>query len=1007
MSMTTLDPTPRSEHRPPGAALRRVAAVLIALLLLAGTMMFGASPAQAASEGIGYWSDGAFLGAYNTEVDGRQAYCADLSAPAPYGNTSGPETVSALDSLSRQQLAELNFVLDRWGQSGDANTTAAVALYVWSVISPGTYNSHGMSGDDYYVARAPASERPTILANLDSMRQNAAVNAVTDPSLSLSLTMSDQYAGILTVAANPASLAGEASLTDAVFADGSSTRALGVGVHPITGTPADGAPSYQIGASMSVPAAGYGAAVDLYSTPGKQRLIAAVAGSSTGLSASAVSPVIELDFQPEITTQVASRFVTKGDPFVDGLTVSVSKGTWIHQDGAPVEVTAEGTLYGPFDEQPTEADAPPTGAPVAGTETVTLTGAGSYTSPRTIIAPSSGFYTWVWSIDKTAQGQNTKYLTDSFTDRFGQVAETSVVPFQPVAASETDQRLAVPGHALTDTITVTSSNGAWLKKDGAFIPVIFEGTAYQVPGTLPPAQSATLDPAALPLGTVTVTADGPGTYTSPALIAPTGGFVTWVWEVKKSSQPEWVRDYLANDWADEYGIPVETTSVRWPVTVTSLMREYNVHPGGRAFDVITVTGFPANHGDFAGDGYWGTDLDELRHTVYGPFATDAELTDDLDLSTAPVLSELTTPARNGVYRLGYTDDDKIMPTEAGFYVLVTTFAGDDRVQPYASSPADVLERFYVPPTDTEVPVSVITQATPEAVVGQPFEDTALVQGTTIPAGAYLLFRAYGPHPADTGAVCEEPFFTSDEIPVTQAGIYRSGTTTVDAAGNVYWVEALYDADGQVIAEGACGAPGETTVIREQPEGLTVKTNAVPTVVLGEPAHDVATVTGTVPDGARLVFEAYRQTSDTETCTPEELVFTSAVIDLDGPGEYRSDEVIFDSVGVYYWVESVIDADGLVLHRGLCGAPDETTTVTPVSDTPETPGKPEVPGVLAYTGGGDWWPLGLVGGLMVAATGGVLLFGRRLAIARERNAYVREEDEAFLEFQNQFEGTKEE
>jgi hypothetical protein len=45
------------------------------------------------------------------------------------------------------------------------------------------------------------------------------------------------------------------------------------------------------------------------------------------LSASAESPVIELDFQPEITTQVASRFVAEGDAFVDGLTVSVSKGT--------------------------------------------------------------------------------------------------------------------------------------------------------------------------------------------------------------------------------------------------------------------------------------------------------------------------------------------------------------------------------------------------------------------------------------------------------------------------------------------------------------------------------------------------------------------------------------------------------------------------------------------------------------------------------------------------------
>src|SRR5690606_7596367 len=123
----------------------------------------------------------------------------------------------------------------------------------------------------------------------------------------------------------------------------------------------------------------------------------------------------------------------------------------------------------------------------------------------------------------------------------GQVAETSVVPFQPVAVSEADQRLAVPGDALTDTITVSSSNGVGLKKDGAPIPVVFEGTAYQVPGTLPPAQTTAIDGNAVPLGTVTVTADGPGVYTSPSVVAPSGGFVTWVWEVKKVSQPEWVR----------------------------------------------------------------------------------------------------------------------------------------------------------------------------------------------------------------------------------------------------------------------------------------------------------------------------------------------------------------------------------------------------------------------------------------------------------------------------------
>jgi hypothetical protein len=978
LSITHLS-TPQ-DARPPGGVIgRTIAALAVLLVALAGSVLLGVAPAHAASHGVGYDDGLNYIGAYSTDVDGRQAYCIDLGAAAPFAQTSQAQTVTSLDSLSRPELAQLNYVLDRWGQSGDPNVTSAVALYVWSVSSAGTYNSHGMSGDDYYVARAPEAVRATILDDLAMMRQQAGVNAVTDPSLSVSIAMSDQYAGTLTVTANPASLQGTATLTNATFAGGAASSTVGVGTHPITGTPPDGAASYQVAASMDVPAAGYGAAVDLYTTPDSQRLIAAVAGSSTGLSARDQTPQIALDFQPQIATQVSSRFVAKGDAFADGLSVTVNKGTWIKTGGKPVSITATGTLYGPFDQQPAPADTPPAGAPVAGTESVSLTGAGSYTSPGTITAATSGFYTWVWVIDKGAQGDNGKYLTGSFTDRFGQIPETSVAPFQPVAVSKVDQHLVAPGDAVTDTITVSSSNGAWLKTDGMFIPVVFEGTAYQVPGTLPPAPSGAVPADAVSVGTVTVTADGPGVYTSPEVTLPSGGFVTWVWQMKKASQPESVRDYLAADWSDGYGVPVESTSVRWPVTTTSLMREYNVHDGGRAFDTVTVSGFPANHSEFTGDGYWNADVDELTHTVYGPFTTDTALTDDLDLSGAPVLARITTPARNGVYRLGYTDADRITPTKPGYYVLVTTFAGDDRVQPYSSSPADVLERFYVPPASTEVPVTVITQATGSALVGQSFEDTALVQGTTIPDGAYLVFRAYGPQPSDAAPVCETPFYESAQIPVTQAGIYHSGTITTDTAGNVHWVETLYDQAGGVLVAGTCGAPGEMTVITKQPGTVSVTTKAVASVTLGEPAHDTGIITGTVPDGATLTFEAYRQDGNTATCTAGELVFATKPVTVKGPGEYGSEDVTFQKTGTYYWIETLAGADGTVLHRGLCGAPDETTTVTPVSVTPGHPGTPQLPGlptVLAYTGAAAWLPFGAGAGVLALVGGLAMLAAHR-------------------------------
>lgn len=186
------------------------------------------------------------------------------------------------------------------------------------------------------------------------------------------------------------------------------------------------------------------------------------------------------------------------------------------------------------------------------------------------------------------------------------------------------------------------------------------------------------------------------------------------------------------------------TSVRGLISVTPEVREYAVHSNGCAFDNVQVTGFPENHGDFTGGGYWGAVLDVITHTVHGPSDTGTVLTDDLALEDAPALTALTSPAWNGGYKLGYTDADQIGPTAVGYYVIVSDFQGDDRVQIFRSSHGDILESSYVPQTPMpDVEVTVTTKATPEAFVGDPISDTAIVEGD-VPTGAYLMFRAYVP-----------------------------------------------------------------------------------------------------------------------------------------------------------------------------------------------------------------------------------------------------------------------
>lgn len=988
---------PPERHAGLRQRIRRLGAVLAATAVLVTGGIIGAGPASAATLGPGHGDldTTGTVGSFIAESDGRQVYCMDPGAAAPWDVTTGPTTVTDLIShtgqqLSPETLAKLNYVLSKWGDSPDPDVTAAVQMYVWSVADPVTYNSHGMDGDSWYIGRVPTENRPTVLGNLATMRAEADANSSVNPSVDVEIAMADQFNGTLSVTVSPTVLAGSVVLTDATFTDGTTSKALGTGTYPIVGRPAPGVPEYRVGAAASYGAAGLGARVNLYETPGAQRLLAA--GTSAAVTDTAQTPWIGLDFQPTIGTHVASKFVAEGDSFTDQLTVgTVGAGAWIAIDGQPVELTAKGTLYGPFDEQPAEAETAPAGAPIVGTETLLLNGTGEYTSSGSLTATESGFYTWVWGIDQAAQGENGKYIRGSFTDWFGRVTETHVTPFQPEAVSKADARLVMPGDQVTDTLTVSSSNGAWLRVDGENIPVVFDGTAYQVPGTLPPVEQAGVPSDAVPIGQVQVTASGPGVYTSPAVALPDAGFVTWVWEMHLANQPDEYRDFIADDWADNYGIPVESTSVRWPVKVTSEVREYNVHSNGRAFDTVEVTGFPENHGDFTGDGYWGGDLDVITHTVYGPFTTDTIITDDLALEGAPVLTELTTPARNGSYKLGYTDADQIRPTEPGYYVIVSDFAGDDRVRPFQSSPADILERFYVPqPQTPEASVTVTTKATPEAFVGDPISDTAIVEGEG-PEGSYLVFRAYGPYAEQPGADDEvEPFFTSDQVLVDAVGEYGSGTTSVDTAGLVFWVETLHSPDGEVLAEGFIGAPGETTIVRDRPADLTVTTRAVPEVTLGEPAHDVAIVDGTVPDGTLLAFEAYRQTGDEAVCDAENLVFDThdQMIPITGPGEYPSAKVVFEKAGTYFWVETLYSPNGDVLHRGKCGAAGETTKVVATPDTPTItpPVTPPGPSVLASTGGG-WSFAGLIAGLALLATGGTLWFGRRLAQHRARLAAV--------------------
>lgn len=602
----------------------------------------------------------------------------------------------------------------------------------------------------------------------------------------------------------------------------------------------------------------------------------------------------------------------------------------------------------------------------------------------------------------------------------------AVEDFRPRATTTVADVLVGAGDPLVDVVTFTAAPGdEWVVLDGVPVALPADVTWYG-PYDSPQPQAPT-PPAGAPVaGVETVVAAGPGTVRTTGAVRASGpGFYTAVVTIRKAdagAAARYVREDFAAPWFEE----VETAVDRFDLAHESEVREYNVTPGGRAFDRITITGYPDDHGRFGGLGGWAADLPEATVTVYGPLAAPPDgpaVPDD-----APVLWTDTLAAVNGVFEVGYDDAHPVVAPQRAthpggdYFVFVYAFAGDDRVEAFVSPFDDVREVFYVPgPPEVVVPPSVVTRAQPTAVPGAPIHDVALVTGTTDP-GDHLVFRAYGPQDPEAEPVCSDDtlLWTSDPVPVRGAGLYDSGSTPApDRDGAVYWVETLHAADGSVRHTGACGLPYETTRVThdlavrtearsdgpaaaEEPggsgaaagegsaggtavaDGAGAADAAGEGPVVGAELWDVLVVSGTVPAGATTVVDLFHAPPG-EPLDCVEPVWTSAPIPLTtGAGEYVTGRYPTTEPGTYGYVERTTGADGEPLSAGACGDPAETLTVATAPAAPPAP-EPEQP--LAVTGA----DLALAGAAaLLLAAGGVVVAVHRARLRRVLDATAADE-----------------
>ncbi|WP_176702294.1 VaFE repeat-containing surface-anchored protein, partial [Actinobaculum suis] len=422
------------------------------------------------------------------------------------------------------------------------------------------------------------------------------------------------------------------------------------------------------------------------------------------------------DFQPvgvskarvvEVNTDSKVR-----DDFRTGVDKSYGDGTWTVVDGQPVPVTYTATAY-LSRTKPAETDTVPAGAVKVGSVDVVASGEGQDLTAE-LDLQERGWVTWVWSVDKAKQGDNAKYVHDNWADHYGLADETTKenFTFRPIGVSNVGSAKVIEaGEVPTDTFVANADpafrDGEWTRlvegdgsfDEGDYVPVTYRASAY-LTGEVLPVTGEVVPADAKLLGSVTVTAKGPGEELSVSLDKPApAGFVTWVWEVKPEDQDPAVIQWIETGWADHYGLADETTSVRYAANIDSALSIRDTKSGTYLVDDVWVSGMPSNHGDFPGGAGFAADEPKISHEVlFFPQGLDVVEANRDKAEKIGVTVELD--AKNGFYA-SVGDPSWLMKKDdagenvPGTYVFVSSFAGDDRVAPVTTSVEDTKEQFTV------------------------------------------------------------------------------------------------------------------------------------------------------------------------------------------------------------------------------------------------------------------------------------------------------------------------
>ncbi|WP_127819347.1 hypothetical protein [Microbacterium sp. CPCC 204701] len=143
--------------------------------------------------------------------------------------------------------------------------------------------------------------------------------------------------------------------------------------------------------------------------------------------------------------------------------------------------------------------------------------------------------------------------------------------------------------------------------------------------------------------------------------------------------------------------------------------------------------------------------------------------------------------------------------------------------------------------------------------------------------------------------------------------------------------------------------GERSQVTMVPAITTV---AQPAAASGDTISDTIRVAGPIPERGMhvesAVYRAVEGVAPSESCVGGNLVWRSELVPVTARGDYVVISPPISEPGTYYWQERAVDAEGAIVHTGVCGIENETTRVAASSAPARQVPEAEAP-ALAATG----------------------------------------------------------